>query len=424
MLYELGPRARRVYQLLLERIRSGELAPGMRLPAHTQLAASFGIAPLTMRQVLARLEGDGLVVRERGRGTFVRGGDAPNVLIVTADAAQRAEVEQQVLTAGKRPLLATTPADALAALEREAVPSLVVVDLHLPHPTQGLRLLRKLRERLPGLALAVLNPSRGQQTRLDHTVAPPLLMVGDPPLDELAQVLRMDMPPPGSNSPMRDGTRAHQLELLLARYLELQLAGERAAARTLMVQDGLASGLSVPELYRDVLQPAQYRIGDLWQGNHINVAREHLATAVTETVMVELAASAPRLPNTKLRVLVACVEGERHDIGARMVADILDLDGCTVRFLGADVPTDSLVAILREESPHALILSAAMAERFIELRAAVARVRVLYGQRLRIFVGGQIMRWAAELVRGLDVDLAALDATETLAGVRRLSSPA
>src|SRR5689334_23208486 len=140
MLYELGPRARRVYQQLVERIRSAELAPGTRLSAHTALAASFGVAPLTMRQVLARLEADGLLVREHGRGTFARGAAAAHVLIVSADPGARADLEQQVRAAGHRALVAATRAEALAALGREAAPLLVIVDA-----STGLGLVRKLR---------------------------------------------------------------------------------------------------------------------------------------------------------------------------------------------------------------------------------------------------------------------------------------
>jgi MerR family transcriptional regulator, light-induced transcriptional regulator len=421
MLYELGPRARRVYQALLDRVRSGELAPGTRLPAHTQLAASFGVAPLTMRQVLSRLEAERIVVRERGRGTFIRAADGPHVLIIAADADERADLEHQVRAAGHQPLLAATPAEALAALDRETLLVLVVVDVRLRGASAGLRLVRRLRERRPGLPLAILNPTAGQRSRLARSAASPLVFVGNPPLAQLSQVLRADMPRTQSTPPGLDSALAPRVNLLLERYVALQLAGERAGARELMLREGVTMGLSVPELYRLVLEPAQARVGDLWEGNQINVAREHLATAVTEAVMVDLAASAPRLPrNTGMRVLVGCVEGELHEIGARMVADMLELDGFEVRFLGADVPTDSLVAILREESPLLLVLSAAMPERLPVLRAAVARVREAYGPRLRIFVGGQIMDWAPEAVRALKVDLAARDALETVAGARRL----
>lgn len=420
MPYELGPRARGAYQVLLDRIRSGELAPGTRLPAHTHLAATFGVAPLTMRQVLARLEADRLLVRERGRGTFVRAAAVPHVLIVALDSARRADLEQQVRAGGKRPLVVATPAEALAALERETPPSLAIVDLPLPLTRDGLGLVRRLRQRLPDLAIAILNPTRGQQSRLEHSVAQPLLIVSDPRTGQLSELLRADMRPTGSGFVAADTKLARRLEQFVERYVGLQLAGERAPARELMLHETTAAGLSVPELYRRVLHPAQYRIGELWQRNEISVAREHLATAITESVMAELAASAPHAPSMGMRVVVACVEGELHDVGARMVADLLELDGFSVRFLGADTPTDSLLAILGEESPRLLVLSAAMPERLVELRTAVTRVGQAFGARVCIFVGGQIMQWAGEAVRGLEVGLAAFEALETLAEARQL----
>ena len=180
MLHDLGPRAGRVYRALLDRIRSGELAPGTRLPPHTRLAETFGVAPLTMRQVLARLEADRLLVRERGRGTVVRAAQGPQVLIVAADPAGRADLVAQIRQAGRRALLAATPAEGMAAFEREPSLTLAVVDLHLPGARNGLTFVCRLRRRKPDLPIAVLNPTRRQRSRLEHTVAPPLLTLGDP----------------------------------------------------------------------------------------------------------------------------------------------------------------------------------------------------------------------------------------------------
>src|SRR5918912_3761203 len=118
MLYGLGPRAHRVYSALLERIRSGQLSAGTRLPPHTQLALSFGVAPLTMRQVLAQLEAEGLLVRERGRGTFVRAVGGRQVLVVAADPVRRADLVHQIREHGRDALVAATPAEGMAALNR------------------------------------------------------------------------------------------------------------------------------------------------------------------------------------------------------------------------------------------------------------------------------------------------------------------
>lgn len=68
------PRARykELVDSLAAAIRSGEMRPGTRLPAHRQLAAQHGLALVTASRVYAELEAMGLVMGETGRGTFVR----------------------------------------------------------------------------------------------------------------------------------------------------------------------------------------------------------------------------------------------------------------------------------------------------------------------------------------------------------------
>lgn len=58
---------------LLGSIGRGELAPGDRLPGERELAGRLGVSRMTLRQALARLELDGVLVRVPGRsgGAFV-----------------------------------------------------------------------------------------------------------------------------------------------------------------------------------------------------------------------------------------------------------------------------------------------------------------------------------------------------------------
>src|SRR5688572_22850338 len=82
MMYGLGPRGWRVFTTLRDRIDRGDWQLGAKLPSHRDLAVEFGVAPLTMRQVLRQLEEHGLVSRQVGRGTFVREPSSPALLII------------------------------------------------------------------------------------------------------------------------------------------------------------------------------------------------------------------------------------------------------------------------------------------------------------------------------------------------------
>jgi len=62
------------YQLeniLREKIKSGEYRPGDPFPTEDQLVQSYRVSRITVRQALASLEKDRLIIRTRGKGTFV-----------------------------------------------------------------------------------------------------------------------------------------------------------------------------------------------------------------------------------------------------------------------------------------------------------------------------------------------------------------
>src|SRR5256712_1837287 len=65
------PRYHRIAETLRERIRGGALAPGARLDNQRELAKSFGVTLMTLRQALELLEREHLITRRHGLGTFV-----------------------------------------------------------------------------------------------------------------------------------------------------------------------------------------------------------------------------------------------------------------------------------------------------------------------------------------------------------------
>jgi GntR family transcriptional regulator len=65
------PLYQQMYEQLEGRIRSGDWKPGDMIPPESELILQFGVSRITVRKVLDMLVTEGLLVRERGRGSFV-----------------------------------------------------------------------------------------------------------------------------------------------------------------------------------------------------------------------------------------------------------------------------------------------------------------------------------------------------------------
>jgi len=178
-------------------------------------------------------------------------------------------------------------------------------------------------------------------------------------------------------------------------YLAGLLRGDRAAC-TRIVQDLLAAGVPLKTLYTDLLGAALYQVGELWQSNRISVATEHLATAVTQSVMNDAATQTLFNHEPAGRsLIVSCLTNEYHQVGGRMVADIAELKGWDTSFLGANTPLPDLLSFIDEKRPDVLALSAAFYTNLPNLRAAIEAVRGRY-PLLPIWLGGQAFRWGGQ----------------------------
>ena len=196
MIYQLGPRALRVYTALRNRIVQGDWAPGTKLPSHRELAVEFGVAPLTVRQVLAQLEGHGLVSRRSGSGTFVREATGPAVLIVERGSTLGAFLADYVARAGFRSLAAGGVSDALSILAEGQSVSLVLCDVDAPYMDDGAETIRVIRARHPEVPLAAIVADVRDLAGLFGSAEWPLLILPKPiNLGLLDELLRLVTPP-------------------------------------------------------------------------------------------------------------------------------------------------------------------------------------------------------------------------------------
>src|SRR5262245_7097850 len=63
--------SRRLFEQLSEEIKSGRFAPGARLPTEAELTRAAGVSRTVVREAVAALRAEGLVVTRQGVGAFV-----------------------------------------------------------------------------------------------------------------------------------------------------------------------------------------------------------------------------------------------------------------------------------------------------------------------------------------------------------------
>jgi len=198
-------------------------------------------------------------------------------------------------------------------------------------------------------------------------------------------------------------------------YLGAVRTGDRRRAFQ-VVDTARDAGLDLASIYLGVFQPALREIGCLWQNNEITVAEEHLATAITQAAMARAYERAFTWRTDTSRTLIAaCADVERHEVGLRMLCDLLDLEGWHTTYLGATVPVESLAAMVRRLRPDVVALSAALSPHLPRVRAMIAAIKEALGDtQPLIIVGGRPFLDDPSLAQRLGADVTAPNAVDAV----------
>lgn len=229
-------------------------------------------------------------------------------------------------------------------------------------------------------------------------------------VDELLEIVKaMDPAAELIPAPFLDANSAHVA--LADEYLQRLLDADRFGA-TRLIREAAASGVEVRRLYLDVFEPVQREIGRLWQIQRISVAREHFASATTQMAMSQLYERIfdPEVPRAGRCLVAACIGDELHEIGLRMVADLVEMAGWDSIFLGANTPPAAIAQTLRETGAEVLALSCSMVVHVEKIRLAIAELRQQGFVDVTILVGGYPFNLAPELAELVGADGTARDA--------------
>ncbi len=203
-------------------------------------------------------------------------------------------------------------------------------------------------------------------------------------------------------------------------YLDALLRSDRSGAAA-VIDDALTEEASIADVYTRVFQPVMEEVGRLWHMNQITVATEHYCTAVTQGIMTRFYSQIFSTPRRGRTLLAACVDNELHEMGLRMLCDLVEYEGWDTVYLGAALPLESLLKAVESHRPDVMALSVTMPHHLDACRETVEALQ-RKDPELQLALGGRAFQVAPELARKWGADYTSSTVEDFLQWIRTFES--
>ena len=172
------------------------------------------------------------------------------------------------------------------------------------------------------------------------------------------------------------------------RFENCIVAGDETGASQVL-EDALASGRDLFELYLEVVSPALVSIGERWRNGKLQIHEEHRASTIVARLLGRVSTRFAHRGVSRGTVVIGGPSGERHGLAITMVADLLRSRGWTVSDIGPDVPAESFaIAAADVDQLRAVCVGVTLSDSLPAARETVAALRRKLGTRIAIYVGG------------------------------------
>jgi MerR family transcriptional regulator, light-induced transcriptional regulator len=124
-----------------------------------------------------------------------------------------------------------------------------------------------------------------------------------------------------------------------------------------------------------VINPLMYKVGNMWQYNQLSVAKEHLATSLTNEIIEMFFIKITLPPKRKERVIISTVGDESHNLGIKIVGKFINACGFEVQNLVSKISSKELISSIYELQPDLLVLSATLPSNIATLQQIVDELK-------------------------------------------------
>lgn len=227
-------------------------------------------------------------------------------------------------------------------------------------------------------------------------------------LDHAIEATRQEAKQPTNNSRMING----KFDLLKQEYLDL-LMQNRSKEAIALVLAASQSGMSINDIYIDVLQEVMLEIGNLWHKSLITVDKEHYCTSATQMVLSQFYPLIFSQPRNNFKILTCCIGSELHEMGIRMLTDLFEYAGWDSVYLGSAVPTAAIVKSILETKPDLVALSVTMPLHLDQCYDVVKAIKTA-GLNTKIAVGGRAFQVSNDVWKTWGVDISTDNALQLI----------
>jgi methanogenic corrinoid protein MtbC1 len=171
-------------------------------------------------------------------------------------------------------------------------------------------------------------------------------------------------------------------------FLHLLIEGNRKEAVRL-IYNLRESKVNIRDIYFEILGKALKEVGVLWERGNIDVWKEHYISEIVMDIMRELKVRERKSKNKSRSVLALTPCPEMHNIGLKMIADLLELEGWDVTYIGSNVPVLSIIKAIEITKPNVIAFSVTMPYHIEAAKNIIAALRSYFDSEVpRIIVGG------------------------------------
>ncbi len=171
-------------------------------------------------------------------------------------------------------------------------------------------------------------------------------------------------------------------------YMQSLIEGDKKTGRRILLSL-LKKGVPSDILYLDFIEKSLKETGKLWEMGVLPIWKEHFISEISLENMALIKRRQNREDEDGRPILTLAPGAEQHNIGLKMISDLLEAKGQNVMYLGNQLPTENIIQAIEDNKPYAIILSVTIPLHIESAKLLINVLKQRFGTKCpTIIIGG------------------------------------